>query len=164
MHIVIYPERKDWHLLPQNIICRWAPGRQQLPGGLCWRGACLDILTALVRDSRRTLVLFLDEPYWTKTPFNSKFGFMPRNHVQNITKQHKNIIWSSTGGCQQKKKVAPPNRHVCEGEIKLLHIIGKQLWHVKHLIIRGCLKALTSLIWRDLNPVYLLAEYVKRFY
>lgn len=68
------------------------------------------------------------------------------------------------GDVSRKKKVAPPNRHVCEGEIKLLHIIGKQLWHVKHLIIRGCLKALTSLIWRDLNPVYLLAEYVKRFY
>lgn len=43
------------------------------------------------------LSLFGNDLRRTKTPFYSELGPSPQSHMQNITKQHKSIIWSSTG-------------------------------------------------------------------
>lgn len=45
-------DRSDWQLRPTQIISRWTPGRQQLPGGARWHRALADILTTFVWGSR----------------------------------------------------------------------------------------------------------------
>lgn len=71
--------------------------------GLRWHRALADILTTSFEAAVCMLLVFRDDPHWTKTPFYLELGPLPWGHMQNITQQHKSIIWSSIGGISRKK-------------------------------------------------------------
>lgn len=71
--------------------------------GLRWHRALADILTTSSEAAVCMLLVFRDDPRRTKTPFYLELGPLPWGHMQNITQQHKSIIWSSTGGVSRRK-------------------------------------------------------------
>lgn len=75
--------------------------------GLCWHRALADILTTSFEAAVCMLLVFRDDPHGTKTPFYLELGPLPCGHMQNITQQHKSIIWCSIGGISRKKKTQP---------------------------------------------------------